>query len=171
MVLIGIMTAALCIVAPFSIPLPVSPVPVTLANFMLFLSLYILGTRKAFVSYVIYLLLGLIGLPVFSGFAGGAAKLFGPTGGYLAGFLFMIPVTGLLFDKLAKSVILRILSMILGAAICDLFGTAWLCLQLQLDFAGGLGVGVIPYLPGDLIKIILAALVGPVLAKAVNRVA
>ena len=68
----------------------------------MYLSVYILGTRNAFISYVIYLLLGLVGLPVFSVFSGGFAKLAGPTGGYLIG-LFMIPLTGILFEKTGKS--------------------------------------------------------------------
>ena len=73
MAMIGVMTAVTCIAAPFSIPIPVSPVPLSLTTFILYLSVYILGTRNAFISYVIYLLLGLVGLPVFSGFSGGFA--------------------------------------------------------------------------------------------------
>ena len=94
MALIGVMAAATCIVAPFSIPIPVSPVPLSLTTLVLYTAVYVLGTKDAFFSYVTYLLLGFAGLPVFSGFAGGAAKLAGPTGGYLIGFLFMIPLTG-----------------------------------------------------------------------------
>ena len=104
MAMIGVMTAVTCIAAPFSIPIPVSPVPLSLTTFILYLSVYILGTRNAFISYVIYLLLGLVGLPVFSGFSGGFAKLAGPTGGYLIGFLFMIPLTGILFDIIGVAV-------------------------------------------------------------------
>ena len=158
-----------CIAAPFSIPIPVSPVPLSLTTFILYLSVYILGTRNAFISYVIYLLLGLVGLPVFSGFSGGFAKLAGPTGGYLIGFLFMIPLTGILFEKTGKSFWKQFGAMVLGTLVCYLFGTVWLCLQLNLDFIGGLGVGVIPYLPGDTAKIILAALIGPVIVKALKR--
>ena len=161
MAMIGVMTAVTCIAAPFSIPIPVSPVPLSLTTFILYLSVYILGTRNAFISYVIYLLLGLVGLPVFSGFSGGFAKLAGPTGGYLIGFLFMIPLTGILFEKTGKSFWKQFGAMVLG--------TVWLCLQLNLDFIGGLGVGVIPYLPGDTAKIILAALIGPVIVKALKR--
>ena len=169
MAMIGVMTAVTCIAAPFSIPIPVSPVPLSLTTFILYLSVYILGTRNAFISYVIYLLLGLVGLPVFSGFSGGFAKLAGPTGGYLIGFLFMIPLTGILFEKTGKSFWKQFGAMVLGTLVCYLFGTVWLCLQLNLDFIGGLGVGVIPYLPGDTAKIILAALIGPVIVKALKR--
>ena len=141
MAMIGVMTAVTCIAAPFSIPIPVSPVPLSLTTFILYLSVYILGTRNAFISYVIYLLLGLVGLPVFSGFSGGFAKLAGPTGGYLIGFLFMIPLTGILFEKTGKSFWKQFGAMVLGTLVCYLFGTVWLCLQLNLDFIGGLGVG------------------------------
>ena len=160
MAMIGVMTAVTCIAAPFSIPIPVSPVPLSLTTFILYLSVYILGTRNAFISYVIYLLLGLVGLPVFSGFSGGFAKI---------GFLFMIPLTGILFEKTGKSFWKQFGAMVLGTLVCYLFGTVWLCLQLNLDFIGGLGVGVIPYLPGDTAKIILAALIGPVIVKALKR--
>ena len=91
------------------------------------------------ISYVIYLLLGLVGLPVFSGFSGGFTKLAGPTGGYLIGFLFMIPLTGILFEKTGKSFWKQFGAMVLGTLVCYLFGTVWLCLQLNLDFIGGLG--------------------------------
>lgn len=169
MALIGVMTAFTCVAAPFSIPIPVSPVPVTLTTLILYLSIYILGARKSFISYVIYLAIGLIGLPVFSGFSGGFGKLAGPTGGYLISFLFMLPLTGMLFETVAKNIGLRIASLVLGTLIAYLFGTVWICLQLHLDFISGLGIGVIPYLPGDAAKIILAAIVGPVIAKAVKR--
>ena len=69
MALVGMMAAVLCVVSPFSIPIPVSPVPLTLATFVLYLSLYTLGTKKALLSCLIYLLIGFAGLPVFSGFS------------------------------------------------------------------------------------------------------
>ncbi|MDO4292534.1 MAG: biotin transporter BioY [Eubacteriales bacterium] len=169
MALIGVMTAVTCIAAPFSIPIPVSPVPLSLTTMVLYLAIYVLGTKNAFISYVIYLLLGLVGLPVFSGFSGGPGKLAGPTGGYLIGFLFMIPLTGILFEKCGKSILRQIGAMALGTLVCYLFGTVWLCLSLHLSFFGGLGVGVLPYLPGDAVKIILAAFLGQAVLKALKR--
>ena len=87
----------------------------------------------------------------------------------LINFLFMIPLTGILFEKTGKSFWKQFGAMVLGTLVCYLFGTVWLCPQLNLDFIGGLGVGVIPYLPGDTAKIILAALIGPVIVKALKR--
>mgnify|MGYP000669782826 CR=1 FL=1 len=169
MTLIALMTALTCILGPLSIPLPFSPVPISFTNLVLYFSVFVLGTKFSTISYIVYLLIGLVGLPVFSGFSGGFAKLAGPTGGYLIGFLFMIPLTGILFEKTGKSFWKQFGAMVLGTLVCYLFGTVWLCLQLNLDFIGGLGVGVIPYLPGDTAKIILAALIGPVIVKALKR--
>ena len=81
MALVAIMTAITCILAPFS--LPIGPVPISLTNLVIYFSLYLLGWKLGTLSYVIYLLIGLVGVPVFSGFSAGPAKLFGPTGGYL----------------------------------------------------------------------------------------
>ena len=142
----ALMTAVLCILAPMSIPIPVSPVPISLTNLVLYFGLFLLPWKQMFLSYVVYMLLGICGLPVFSGFSGGLGKLIGPTGGYLAGFLFLA-------------------GMILGSVITYLFGTAWLTFQMNLTFVQGLFTGVIPYLPGDALKIVLAILVGPQIRK------
>lgn len=88
MVLIGVMCAVTCVLGPISIPLPFSLVPISLTNFVICISAYVLGTKKGTLSCILYLLIGLAGLPVFSGFSGGAAKMLGPTGGYLIGFIF-----------------------------------------------------------------------------------
>ena len=89
LVLIALMTAITCIFAPMAIPIPVSPVPISLTNLVIMISIYVLGFKDATISYIVYLLLGLVGLPVFSGFTGGLGKLAGPTGGYLIGFIFL----------------------------------------------------------------------------------
>ncbi len=167
--LIGLMTAVTCIISPFAVPIPFSPVPITFGNLALFLSVYVLGMKKGFVSYVIYFLLGMAGLPVFSGFSGGMGKIAGPTGGYLIGFFFMILIAGFVIDQYHAKKAPAIAGMILGSLVCNLIGTVWLSRQLGVSFAAGLASGVIPYLPGDIAKIIAAAIIGPVLRKAVSR--
>ena len=167
--LIALMAALTCILGPMSITLPFTPVPISFTNLVIYFAVMVIGMKRGTISYLVYLLIGAVGLPVFSGFSGGLAKLAGPTGGYLIGFLFMIPLTGILFEKTGKSFWKQFGAMVLGTLVCYLFGTVWLCLQLNLDFIGGLGVGVIPYLPGDTAKIILAALIGPVIVKALKR--
>lgn len=164
MAMIGVMTAVTCIAAPFSIPIPVSPVPLSLTTFILYLSVYILGTRNAFISYVIYLLLGLVGLPVFSGGSAGAAKLFGPTGGYLVGYLFLALIAGAFVGRYTenkwKSIAFAALGMVLGTMVLYALGTAWLAYSAGMDFQAALWAGVIPFIPGDLVKMVIAVLLG-----------
>ena len=168
-VLIGMMTAVTCILGPLSIPLPFSPVPISFTNLAIYFSLYVLGMKAGTVSYLIYLLLGFVGLPVFSGFSGGVGKLAGPTGGYLIGFIFMAIVSGWIIDRFPGKYLSHALGLVLGTIICYAFGTIWLARQLNMTFIAGLGVGVIPYLPGDGLKILAALLVGPTLRKQIQR--
>ena len=168
-VLIGMMTAVTCILGPLSIPLPFSPVPISFTNLAIYFSLYVLGMKAGTVSYLIYLLLGFVGLPVFSGFSGGVGKLAGPTGGYLIGFIFMAIVSGWIIDRFPGKYLYHTLGLVLGTIICYAFGTIWLARQLNMTFIAGLGVGVIPYLPGDGLKILAALLVGPTLRKQIQR--
>ena len=167
MAVTALMTAVTCILAPLSIP--IGPVPISLTNFAIYLSLYLLDWKKGTVSYIIYLILGLVGLPVFSGFSGGVAKVAGPTGGYLVGFIFLAIVTGFLFDHSSGNRVIEVVGMVIGLAICYIFGTVWLSAQLERTFIEGLSVGVIPYLPGDAVKIILAVAFGPRLRREVRR--
>lgn len=169
MTLTGVMTAVTCILGPFAIPIPFSPVPISFTNLAIYFTVYVLGTKLGTVSYLIYLLLGFAGLPVFSGFTGGVAKLAGPTGGYMVGFIFMALIAGYFIEKFPGKVALHVMGMILGTLVCYLFGTVWLSGQLGVSFAAGLGVGVIPYLPGDAAKIILAATAGPKLRREIHR--
>lgn len=165
--LIGVITAITCILAPLSIP--IGPVPISLTNLVIYFGLYILGTAKGTISYFVYLLLGLVGLPVFSGFTAGPQKLFGPTGGYLIGFIPMAIIAGLFIEKSGRKIVLSLIGMILGTAVCYVFGTAWLAYQGHYTFAQALAAGVLPFIAGDLIKMVLAALVAPQIYKALVR--
>lgn len=169
MTLIGLVTAITCLIAPFSIPIPVSPVPISLTNLILYLSVYVLGMKYSTISYAIYLLLGLVGLPVFSGFSGGIGKLGGPTGGYLVGFIFLTLISGFFVEKFRQKIAMEAAGMILGTVVAYLFGTIWICAQMHISFVAGLSLGVFPYLIGDVIKIIAACIVGPKLFTAVRR--
>ncbi|MGI6096185.1 MAG: biotin transporter BioY [Lachnospiraceae bacterium] len=167
--LIAVMTAITCILGPLSIPLPFSPVPISFTNLAIYFTVFVLGMKLSTVSCVIYLLIGLVGIPVFSGFSGGFAKLAGPTGGYLIGFIFLALIAGFFIERFPGKLNMAVIGMILGMAVCYLFGTVWLSRQLSVNFFAGLSIGVIPYLPGDAIKIIIAALIGPTLRRAVSN--
>ncbi len=156
----GLMTALTCILGPMSLSLPFTPVPISLTNLVNFLTVWLLGWRLGTISYLIYLLLGLAGLPIFSGFTGGAGKLLGPTGGYLIGFVFMALVIGLVFAK-SENRLIRLAGMILGMAVAYLFGTLWLAYQSGTNVLAAFGSAVIPFIPGDLVKMMLILLVAP----------
>ena len=170
MVLIALMTAVTCVLGPLSIPLPFSPVPISLTNFAIFLAIFVLGMKSGTISFIIYLLLGAIGVPVFSSFRGGFQVLAGPTGGYLIGFIFLALIMGFALDHFDRKLVPTIIGMIIGMAVCYAFGTVWLAKLLSLSFKEGLMMGVIPYLAGDAAKIIIAAIVGPKLYGATQKI-
>lgn len=163
----ALMTAVTCIVAPFSIP--IGPVPISLTNLAIYFSLYILDWKKGTVSYLLYLLIGLAGLPVFSGFTGGIGKLAGPTGGYIIGFIPMAIVAGVVIDKFHQRWI-QIAGMIVGTVICYALGTMWFCLQSGTNVYAALSVCVIPFIPGDLIKMMIAVTIAPEIRKRLDLV-
>ena len=150
--MIGLMTAVTCILGPLSLPLPFSPVPITLTNFAVFLSIYIIGMKYGTISLLIYL-----------------GKLAGPTGGYLFGFIFLALIHGFFMLRFHKKTFASIIGMTLGMIACYLFGTIWLALHMSLTFKAALMIGVIPYLPGDAVKIALAAIIGPKLSSAIQK--
>lgn len=167
--LIGLMAALTCVMGPLSIPIPFSPVPISLTNLAIYFTIYVLGMKRGTISYVIYLLIGLVGLPVFSAFTSGPAKLLGPTGGYLIGFIFLAVICGFFIDRWSDKMLLCFVGMVIGTAVCYLFGTVWLAYQANMSFGGALAAGVIPFIPGDLVKIIIAMLIGPQVRKRLKK--
>lgn len=171
--IIGLMTAIICILGPLSIPIPFSVVPISFTNLAIYFTVFILGWKKGTISYLIYLLIGLVGVPVFSGFGAGFGKLFGPTGGYLIGFIFMSLIAGYMIEKFPGKKYMYLIGMTAGLLVAYTMGTLWLSYQLDLSIKEGLFMGVIPYLPGDVLKIVAALIIGPVLRntlrKAVNN--
>ena len=170
MVLTALMAAIICIMGPLSIQIPVSPVPISLVNLAIYFSCYILGMKRGTISLLLYLLIGFVGVPVFAGFTAGAGKLLGPTGGYLVGYIFIALICGYAFEH-GKGRVTDLIGMLLGTAACYLFGTAWLAYQAGLDFHAALAAGVIPFIPGDLAKILIALIAAPMLVKRLKAAA
>ena len=151
------------------------PVPFTMQTFAVFMALALLGGKVGTLSIVVYLMIGLFGVPVFAGFAGGPGVLFGPTGGYLLGFL----LTGLIYYLMTlrkpDSLLWSGLSLILGHLVCYTAGTAWF---LAVSSAGGkdvalwtaLGWCVFPFLLPDLLKLLLALGLVKLLRKRIGPV-
>lgn len=158
----ALMTAVTCILAPLSVP--IGPVPISLTNFVIYLALYLLDWKSETLSYLVYLLLGLTGLPVFSGFTGGIGKLAGPTGGYIIGFIPMAVIAGILIDHFNQRWI-QLAGMIVGTAICYAFGTVWFCFQSGYTVSAALAVCVIPFIPADLFKMVIAMIFGTMIRR------
>ena len=150
----AVFAAILCIISPFSIP--IGPVGITVAPFGVYLSGAVLGWKRGGIAVAVYLILGFIGLPVFSGFMGGIQRLAGPTGGYLVGYIPCAVITGLFADRISKKWAAPV-GMLLGTATLYAFGTAWFCVMSGTGVLPALGTCVLPFLPGDAVKIACAA--------------
>ena len=161
----ALMTAGLCIIGPLSVP--IGPVPGSLTNLAIYLLIYTLDARRGTIACLLSMLIGLIGLPVFSGFSGGPGKLLGPTGGYIIGYLPMTFLIGLVIERYYENRVLCILAMEASTWILYLFGSAWLSYQANMTFPAALAVGGIPFILVDLAKICIAALLGPSIRKRI----
>lgn len=160
----ALFAALMCICGPLSVP--IGPVPVSLTNLVIYFAVMILGTKGTLISYIVYLLLGLVGLPVFSGFQGGVAKLAGPTGGYLIGFILMIPICGIIKEKCKANPVITIIGMILGTLVAYAFGTAWFVFITKNTVMASLSLCVYPFIPFDIAKIVIAVLIGRTIRKS-----
>ncbi|MBQ3425400.1 MAG: biotin transporter BioY [Clostridia bacterium] len=166
MTLIAVMAAVLCVLSPLS--LSIGPIPLSLASFAVYLAGAVLGARRGTLAVGLYLLIGIVGAPVFSGFSGGFQKLAGVTGGYLVGYLPCALITGLGADCPVPRWKLPV-QMILGTGALYSIGTAWFMLQTHNPLGASLGMCVIPFLPGDAVKIILATLIAPPIRRSVFK--
>lgn len=167
LVFIALMTAVICVISPFAVPIGV--VPVSFGILAIYFALYVLGMKRALVCVVLYLLLGFVGVPVFTGFSGGAAKVLGPTGGYMLGYIFLTLIAGFFIDKFSGKRLLEFSGMLLGTAVCYAFGTAWLMYQSHMTLQQALWAGVIPFIPFDLIKAAIAVFLGAKLRSAAQK--
>ena len=155
-------TAVLCILAPHTLYLPFSPVGITLGSFLLYLTALLLGARLGCISSFLYLCIGFVGIPVFSGYTAGAGVLLGPTGGFLLGYLPCVAITGYIMKEtpVGKKGIIRFLAaMVAGTGALYLLGTLWFLAVYTKDssFGEALMACVVPFLPTDAVKIGLAA--------------
>ncbi len=142
------------------IMVPIPPVPITLQTLFLYLAGALLGGRLAALSQVVYITIGIIGLPVFAGGKGGLGILFGPTGGYLIGFIPAAYLIGKWNELLKKpSSIHLALSMAVGTLLIYLLGVPQLSLVAKLGLGKAVAVGALPFLIGDGVKIVSATLI------------
>ena len=167
--LVGAVTSILIIMAQISIPMPLG-VPITMQTFAVMLAGILLGSRKGTIAVFLYILLGAIGLPVFSNFRGGLQCLIGPTGGFIWSFPLMSWLVGLGVRNWPRRKYLFILSLIAGNIINLLCGTIFFSLLQQVPFSVAAATCLLPFIPTTIIKIILAAILGPNIRKRLQSI-
>jgi biotin transport system substrate-specific component len=144
-------------------------VPIVLSTLFVLLAGLLLGSRWGLTSMGLYLLVGAIGIPVFAGGKGGFAHFFGPTGGYLFGYVLASWITGFISERARGLLILDIFAVLVGSLAIYGLGVPWLKMVTQLSWSKILMVGVVPFLIGDAVKasvaIILARAIRPVLKR------
>lgn len=181
---IALMTAVICVLSPFAIAIPVSPVPISLATFAIYLTVIILGWEDGTISVLVYVLLGFAGAPVFTGFTGGAGKVLGPTGGYIIGYIFLALIEGAFVDGARRArpyegglrtcsplqySICTLLGMVVGTIVLYIFGTIWLMRQAGLTLVAAFSAGVLPFIAGDIVKMIIALFMGTKIRTALVK--
>jgi len=164
LVLPALFAALTGVLSYVSIPMPFSPVPVTGQSLGVMLAGGVLTTRQAGLSMITFLLLGIVGVPVFAGGAAGLGVLAGPAGGYLVGFVLGAMVITLLRgnNQLPRLILALLVG---GLVVVYIPGTLWLSRVTGLDIKAAFSIGVLPYLPGDSLKVAIAM----VAAAKINR--
>ena len=173
--LCAVMAAVMCVIAPVAVP--IGPIAVTGGTLTIYLTACLLGPWRGLAAASAYLLAGFAGLPVFSGYLGGAGRLLGPTGGYLVGYLPMMLLAGSASEYAlrrfgghkALAMVLQFLGMALATAVLYAFGTAWYCVQAGAGLQQALAACVFPFIPFDLIKMTLALLTGAPVRRRLER--
>lgn len=166
-ILCAVFASITSILAQISIPIPFTTVPLTMQIFSVALTGMVLGSKKGFISIMMYLILGAIGMPVFSQMRGGIGILIGPRGGFLLGCPFMAFIVGLVSER-SSSKIHIILSMVVGLIVIYTMGTMMFSLVTKSSVYQSLLACVLPFVLADIIKLILAVNVGVVIVKRVN---
>jgi len=153
--------AIIAVLAQVSIPLPMG-VPITGQTLAVGLVVTILGTRYGTMAVLVYILLGAVGMPVFSNMSGGLAVLIGATGGYIIGFLAQAFIQGIYMDKFGYNYVQAIISNLIGMVITLAFGTTWLKIAMNITWEAAFMGGGAPFIILGILKAILAAWLGVV---------
>lgn len=155
--------------AAIAIPLPFSPVPITLQTLAVLLAGMLLGSKRGLLCVLTYIGEGAAGMPVFAGGASGLAYMAGPTGGYLIGFLFAVYMTGLFSENgWDRKILTATIAMLLGNTIIYSFGLLWLGFYVAGNEV--LSLGLYPFIPGEVSKLIAAVLILPTGWKLIKSV-
>lgn len=157
------------------ISIPIGPVPITLTHASIFIAAGLLGAKYGAVSQIVYVFMGAVGVPVFSGYSGGIGKILGPTGGFIIGYIVCAFVTGLIIDRFGTSVKILIPAMYCGWVVTYAFGVPWYMHVTHTGLPEALLTCVVPFLPGDVAKTIFSSVLinrlSPVLQSKLRKAA
>lgn len=156
-ILCAIFAALTAILSQISIPLPFTPVPINLAMISVFIAGGLLETKISAISQLVYVIIGAIGVPVYANFTGGLGILVGPTGGYIVGYIITTIIIGVIVKRLGNSIYSYTVAMVVGILGCYFVGTVWFMHITQNGLIEALLMCVVPFLIGDILKIILSA--------------
>ena len=156
----ALMAAVIGVLAPIAIELS-GGVPVSLATLAVMLAGGLLGSRYGTLAVLIYILLGMIGIPVFAGYSSGAHIVFGMTGGYILGYLPLAYMTGWFAEHYGTNLKSLVSGTFLGTLILNVLGTLWFMVITKMGLMASLAACVIPFLPGDLLKIVVVCILVP----------
>ncbi len=172
-VLISLFSAIIVVCSFITIP---SAIPFTLQTFAVFLCLNILGAKKGIISILIYIFIGVVGLPVFSGFNGGIGALLNVTGGYIVGFIFSALIFWVItsvFNKKSRKII-NLIASFMGLIVCYIFGTLWYILLFikngeAINFISAFTICVLPFIIPDILKIVLSVVISEKINKFITK--
>lgn len=159
----ALFAAIIGIAAQIMIKIP--PVPFTGQTLALMLTATVLGKRYGTISAILYVMMGMVGVPVFSGMLSGLGVIFGPTGGYIIAFIPAAFVIGWFVEKFGFSVIGSVTANIIGAMLILVIGTMWLKVFGNLDWAAAFKGGMVPFIIPDILKAAVSAIIGITLYK------
>ena len=175
---VALMAAVVAVAAQISVPLPFSPVPFTMGVLAVILSGFVLGPRYGALALVVYLLIGAVGVPVFANFTGGLGRIVGPTGGYLISYPFAAAIAGLAAgvftsgrQRRGRAIASGTAFGLLGLVVIYALGAAWLSVQAGLSAGEAFAAGVLPFIPFDILKVVLAALLAAAVAPQLSPIA
>lgn len=172
LVLTAMFAAVIAVASWISVPLPFTPVPINLATLAVTLTGALLGSRYGSLPVLIYLLLGAVGVPVFAGFTGGLGHIAGPTGGYIVGYLTSALICGMIIELVGKDEPkwwAVAIAALLGTLSCYILGTIWFIILTHNTLAASMTMCVIPFLPGEALKLVAAVVIVPVLKPVLDR--
>lgn len=141
------------------IAIHIGMVPISMSLLAVFLAGLFLGTKYGTLSVIVYILLGITGIPVFAGAKGGLAIILGPTGGFLVGYILCVVIVGFVADRFNKQKIFIVLGMVVAVITCYIAGVLWFSIITENGFYRSLKLCVIPFIPGDIIKIFISIII------------